>query len=65
MKYAIILFTCDATKIGAGGPNPCPNFWFFRCQLVKKNDITYCGSEYIFLKSADLPTNKNDKTFRS
>ena len=61
MKWAIILFTCDVAKIGPRGPKPCPNFWFFSSQLVRKNDITYCGSKYIFLKSADLPTNENEK----
>ena len=25
MKWAIILFTIGATKIGPGGPGPCPN----------------------------------------
>ena len=65
MKWAIILFTCDVAKIGPRGPKPCPNFWFFSSQLVRKNDITYCGSKYIFLKSADLPTNENEKKKRS
>ena len=26
MKWAIILSTCNATKIGLGGSKPCPNF---------------------------------------
>ena len=40
---------------------PCPNFRYFISVLVRKNDVTYCGSKYIFLKSADLPTCENEK----
>ena len=49
MKWAIILSTCDATKIGLGGSKPCPNFCFFGSQLVRKN-VSYYGFKYIFLK---------------
>ena len=62
--WAIILFACDATKIGPGDSKPCPNSWFFSSQVVRKKDITYYGFKHIFLKWAHLLTNENDKNFR-
>ena len=51
MKWAIILFTCDAAKVGPGGPKPCPDFSLLWLQI------------YIFEMSRP-PTDKNNKSFR-
>ena len=55
IKWAIILFTCDARKFGAVSFKPCPNFLFFGSQMVRNNNIRYYGFKYIFL---------NKQTFR-